>query len=107
MGSMVLIASTTTLSTGACHLSQSRIYPGRGTKYFAVNGKAFSFVNGKCKALCLQKKKPQEIRWTPQWRIAFRKLKLSTSGRNRKSKGDSGPRRMIAGLASNLQSKLK
>merc|ERR1711915_995817 len=101
---MAIIPSTTTLKTLSCHFSQYRIYPGHGTRYFGVNGKTFQFLNGKARSMTQQKKKAQKIKWTPSWRIIFRKLKLAASGRNRKSKGDAAPTRSIAGLAQELRS---
>ncbi|XP_062510199.1 large ribosomal subunit protein eL24-like [Corticium candelabrum] len=51
-----------------CNFSGYKIYPGHGKRYCRVDGKAFTFINGKCERSFLMKRNPREITWTVLYR---------------------------------------
>ncbi|VWU52315.1 60S ribosomal protein L24, putative [Hepatocystis sp. ex Piliocolobus tephrosceles] len=73
----------TTVKTEACSFSEYRIYPGRGQKYIARDGKVYFYLSSKFSSLALQKKKAAKLRWTQTWRRNNKKTKVETAQRRR------------------------
>ncbi|SBT82257.1 60S ribosomal protein L24, putative [Plasmodium ovale] len=76
----------TTVKTEACSFSEYRIYPGRGQKYIARDGKVYFYLSSKFASLALQKKKAAKLRWTQTWRRNNKKTKIETTQRRRYKK---------------------
>jgi len=56
-----------------CNFSGFRIYPGHGRKFIRIDGKLFTFLNGKCEASQLMKRKPAKLNWTQLYRRLHKK----------------------------------
>ncbi|CAA9990694.1 60S ribosomal protein L24, putative [Plasmodium knowlesi strain H] len=76
----------TTVKTEACSFSEYRIYPGRGQKFIARDGKVYFYLSSKFASLALQKKKAAKLRWTQTWRRNNKKTKIETTQRRRYKK---------------------
>ncbi|CAD2113001.1 60S ribosomal protein L24, putative [Plasmodium vinckei petteri] len=76
----------TTVKTEACSFSEYRIYPGRGQKYIAKDGKVYFYLSSKFASLALQKKKAAKLRWTQTWRRNNKKTKVEATQRRRYKK---------------------
>merc|ERR1712187_131136 len=63
-----------------------RIYPGRGQKLIAKDGKTHLFINKKSAALFRQKIKPVKLRWTQAWRRMNKKGKVDEAAKRRTRK---------------------
>jgi len=75
------------IKTEPCSFSEYRIYPGRGRKFAAKDGKVYYFISTKVKSLFHQKKKQVKITWTQAWRRFNKKTKVDeiTKRRTRKT----------------------
>ena len=71
------------VKTEPCGFSEFKIYPGRGKKFVAKDGKVHFFISAKIASLFHQKKKPQKIKWTQFWRRAHKKLKSEETTKRR------------------------
>jgi len=54
--------------TDTCVFSNFRIYPGHGTLFIRIDGKAFRFINGKNEASFHMKRNPRKLNWTMFYR---------------------------------------
>ena len=72
------------IKTDICSFSEYRIYPGRGTRFVAKDGRTFLFINKKCLKLSLRKVKAQRITWTTAWRKHNKKVKTEELGKKKK-----------------------
>lgn len=89
---------TTTIKTEICSFSDYRVYPGRGQKFIARDGKVYFFINSKSASLHKQRIKPAKVKWTPvcpkvsrnnlsqSWRKANKKFQTEVSHRRRSKK---------------------
>merc|ERR1740138_2016421 len=71
------------IKTELCPYTEYRIYPGRGQKLIAKDGKVHFFISTKAAALFKQKIKPVKLRWTQAWRRMNKKGKADESGKKR------------------------
>ncbi|GAW83299.1 60S ribosomal protein L24 [Plasmodium gonderi] len=76
----------TTVKTEACSFSEYRIYPGRGQKFIARDGKVYFYLSSKFASLAHQKKKAAKLRWTQTWRRNNKKTKIESTQRRRYKK---------------------
>ncbi|DBA03498.1 TPA: hypothetical protein N0F65_011399 [Lagenidium giganteum] len=74
------------IKTETCSFSESRIYPGHGSRYIRRDGTAYIFINAKSKSLFMQRKKPAKIVWTLGWRRMNKKIKVEEVARRRTRK---------------------
>merc|ERR1719235_1023586 len=74
------------IKTELCPYTEYRIYPGRGQKFIAKDGKMHFFVNTKAASLFHQKIKPVKLRWTQAWRRMNKKGKADETGKKRTRK---------------------
>ncbi|CAK4074909.1 unnamed protein product [Aphanomyces euteiches] len=74
------------IKTETCAFSESRIYPGHGSRLVRKDGNAYMLLNSKCKSLFLQRKKPAKIHWTLGWRRMNKKLRVEEVARRRARK---------------------
>merc|ERR1719482_1678990 len=56
------------IKTDLCAYTEYKIYPGRGQKFVAKDGKVSLFLSAKADSLFHQKKKPVKLTWTTAWR---------------------------------------
>ena len=61
--------------TESCSFSEYRIYPGRGRKFAAKDGKVYYFFSTKNASLFHQRKKAVKLTWTQAWRRFNKKIK--------------------------------
>ena len=63
------------LKTEKCSFSGLRVYPGHGMRLTKQDSSTFLFLNGNCKKLAAQKKKPAKLAWTTTYRKAHKKVR--------------------------------
>ena len=56
------------IRTELCAYTEYKVYPGRGRRFIAKDGKTHFFSTGKVSSLFHQKIKPVKLRWTQAWR---------------------------------------
>ncbi|CCI43029.1 unnamed protein product [Albugo candida] len=74
------------IKTETCAFSESKVYPGHGSRYIRRDGSSYIFINAKSKSLFLQKKKAAKILWTHCWRRKNKKIKAEEVTRRRARK---------------------
>merc|ERR1719369_2500338 len=74
------------IKTDLCNWSEYRIYPGRGQRFVAKDGKISFFITSKVDSLFHQKKKAVKLRWTQSWRRMNKKGKVDESAKKRTRK---------------------
>merc|ERR1712039_529607 len=74
------------IKTELCPYTEYRIYPGRGQKFVAKDGKMHFFISTKAASLFHQKIKPVKLRWTQAWRRMNKKGKVDETGKKRTRK---------------------
>merc|ERR1719262_1757153 len=62
------------------------MYPGRGQRFVAKDGKVHTFISSKVDALYHQRIKPVKLRWTQGWRRMNKKGKADEGGKKRTRK---------------------
>ena len=72
--------------TEPCSFSEYRIYPGRGRKFAAKDGKVYYFISTKVASLFHQKKKAVKLTWTQAWRRFNKKIKVDDVSKRRTRK---------------------
>lgn len=72
--------------TDPCSFSEYRIYPGRGRKFAAKDGKVYYFISKKVASLFHQKKKAVKLTWTQAWRRFNKKIKVDEISKRRTKK---------------------
>ena len=63
------------IKTEPCSFTEYRIYPGRGKKLVARDGKVYYFITTKANSLFRQRKKAVKLTWTQAWRRFNKKIK--------------------------------
>jgi large subunit ribosomal protein L24e len=71
------------VNTELCSYSETKMWPGRGTRYVTKDGKTHTFSTRKCASLFRQGVKPVKLTWTQAWRKLNRKGKTETTSRKR------------------------
>ena len=64
------------VKTEACAFSDMKIFPGRGSRFAAKDGKLFYFISSKTRSLFHQKIKPVKLYWTQASRRFLKKVKI-------------------------------
>mmetsp|Transcript_5454 Transcript_5454/g.9220 ORF Transcript_5454/g.9220 Transcript_5454/m.9220 type:complete len:158 (-) Transcript_5454:255-728(-) len=64
------------IKTDPCAFSELKIYPGRGSKFAARDGKVHFFISSKTRSLFHQKIKPVKLTWTQASRRFNKKVKV-------------------------------
>ena len=75
------------IRTDICTYSELRIYPGRGQRFIAKDGRGFLYLSKKCRVLSLRKVKAQDITWCTAWRRAHKKIKTEEISKKRRKRG--------------------
>eukprot|EP00425_Heterocapsa_triquetra_P000357 CAMPEP_0195055288 /NCGR_PEP_ID=MMETSP0448-20130528/3982_1 /TAXON_ID=66468 /ORGANISM="Heterocapsa triquestra, Strain CCMP 448" /LENGTH=119 /DNA_ID=CAMNT_0040084919 /DNA_START=65 /DNA_END=421 /DNA_ORIENTATION=+ len=74
------------IKTDLCVYTEYRIYPGRGQRYVARDGKTSLFITQKAESLFHQRIKPVKLRWTQAWRRMNKKGKVDEQAKKRTRK---------------------
>jgi large subunit ribosomal protein L24e len=74
------------IKTEPCSFTEYRIYPGRGRKFAAKDGKVYYFITTKAASLFHQRKKAVKLTWTQAWRRFNKKTKVDEITRRRTRK---------------------
>jgi len=72
------------IKTELCAFSEWKIYPGRGVRFVAKDGRISMFINKKAHKLYLRKVKAQKITWTTAWRRHNKKIKTDEGAKKKK-----------------------
>ena len=86
------------IKTDPCSFSEYRIYPGRGRKFAAKDGKVYYFFSTKCMSLFHQRKKAVKLTWTQAWRRFNKKIKVDEISK-RRTKKTTRVQKAIVGLS--------
>merc|ERR1712190_264908 len=74
------------IKTELCAYTEYKIYPGRGIKFVAKDGKVSLFLSAKADSLFHQRIKPVKLRWTQAWRRMNKKGRVDDQGKKRTRK---------------------
>lgn len=74
------------IKTEPCSFCEYRIYPGKGRKFVAKDGKVYYFISTKTLSLFQQRKKAVKLTWTQAWRRFNKKTKVEEIGKRRTRK---------------------
>merc|ERR1719409_2039520 len=86
------------VKTEMCQYTEYRIYPGRGQKFIAKDGKVTLFLSAKADSLFHQKIKPVKLTWTQAWRRMNKKGKAE-EGKSRKGRKAAKFQKAIVGMS--------
>ncbi|KAH7650301.1 60S ribosomal L24 [Cryptosporidium xiaoi] len=89
----------TTIKTDVCSYSEYRIYPGRGRKFVARDGRVSTFLNQKCASLFHQKIKAVKLKWSVGWRRMNKKLTNQGTTTKRRARKTVRLHKAIEGLS--------
>ncbi|OXB70145.1 UNVERIFIED_CONTAM: hypothetical protein H355_004511 [Colinus virginianus] len=89
----------TTIKTELCSFSEYRIYPGRGQRFVAKDGKVHTFLFRKEASLFKQKTKPVKLHWTLSWRRMNKKGAKDALSKRRTRKPAKTLQKAIVGLS--------
>jgi len=65
------------IKTDPCVFTEYKIYPGRGTRFAAKDGKVYMFFSSKARSLFHQKIKPVKLTWTQASRRFNKKTRVA------------------------------
>ena len=74
------------VKTELCNFSEWKIYPGKGIRFVAKDGRPFLFLSKRTRNFGLRKLKAQRLRWTTAWRRLHKKIKQSDTGKQKKKR---------------------
>ena len=74
------------IKTDPCAFSEIKIYPGRGSRFAAKDGKVHFFITSKARTLFHQKIKPVKLTWTQASRRYNKKIKVEDIQKKRTRK---------------------
>merc|ERR1711934_637145 len=64
------------VKTDPCAFSEMKIFPGRGTRFAARDGRVHYFISSKTRSLYHQRIKPVKLYWTQASRRFLKKVKI-------------------------------
>merc|ERR1719456_1837093 len=85
------------IKSDLCVYTEYRIYPGRGKRFVAKDGKVTFYINQKAFSLNRQKIKPVKLTWTQAWRRMNKKGKVE-KGKARKGRKSTKFQKAIVGM---------
>lgn len=94
-----MAAVKTTIKTDMCSFSEYRIYPGRGQRFVAKDGKVHTFIHRKEASLFRQRIKPVKLHWTLLWRRMNKKGGKDAVSKRRTRKSTKTVQKAIVGLS--------
>jgi large subunit ribosomal protein L24e len=71
------------IKTEQCAYTEYKIYPGRGQRFIAKDGKTHFFFTSKVASLFQQRIKPVKLRWTQAWRRMNKKGNTDSTGKRK------------------------
>ena len=74
------------IKTEPCTFSEFKIYPGKGQRYVAKDGRTSYFITKKARQLALKKVKAQKITWTISWRRHNKKISTDEQAKKKKKR---------------------
>ena len=74
------------IKTDPCAFSELKIYPGRGSRFAAKDGRIYFFISSKTRSLYHQKIKPVKLTWTQASRRFNKKTKVEDIQKKRTRK---------------------
>ena len=74
------------VKTDPCVYTEYKIYPGRGAKFCATDGRVHYSITKKVSKLYHKKTKPVKLTWTQAWRRANKKIKVDEINKKRTRK---------------------
>jgi len=86
--------------------SEWKIYPGKGIRYIAKDGKNSLYLSKRTRNFGIRKLKAQRLRWTTAWRRLHKKIKQTDLGKLKKKK-EFKKERAIEGVTLETIKKLK
>mmetsp|Transcript_58100 Transcript_58100/g.127449 ORF Transcript_58100/g.127449 Transcript_58100/m.127449 type:complete len:166 (-) Transcript_58100:188-685(-) len=93
------------IKTELCVFTEYRIYPGRGERFIAKDGKVSFFIGSKAKSLFHQRLKPVKLRWTQAWRRMNKKGKTDDSAKKKTRKAKKFQKAVVGMSVEELQKK--
>lgn len=79
--------------TEICQYSGFRIYPGHGRRFIRTDGRGYVFLNAKCEASFLMRRKPAKHNWTQLYRRLHKKgIQEETQRRRTRRKASAVPK---------------
>jgi len=74
------------VKTETCVYTEYKIYPGRGIRFVAKDGKTHLFINSKATSMFHQRIKPVKLTWTQAWRRKNKKGKIDDVNKKKRAK---------------------
>merc|ERR1711957_199325 len=82
--------------TEICSYTAHKIYPGRGRRFVAKDGKTSYFLSQKVRSMFHQGIKKVYLGWTQEWRAKHKKIKWKTPRRDTPARPPRSARRLSA-----------
>jgi large subunit ribosomal protein L24e len=96
------------VKTELCSFSEWKIYPGKGIRFVAKDGRPFLFLSKRTRNFGLRKLKAQRLRWATAWRRLHKKIKQAETGKIKRKRNDKQEeKRAIEGVTLETINKLK
>ena len=86
------------VNTENCSYSEMKIWPGRGSRFVARDGKISFFIGSKARGLFKQKIKAVKLTWTQAWRRHNKKIKVDET-QKRRTKRTTRVQKAIVGIS--------
>jgi len=86
------------IKTDPCAFSELKIYPGRGTRFAARDGKVHFFISSKVRSLFHQRVKPVKLTWTQASRRFNKKTKV-VDVQKRRTKKTTRVQKAVVGMS--------
>mmetsp|Transcript_22958 Transcript_22958/g.34508 ORF Transcript_22958/g.34508 Transcript_22958/m.34508 type:complete len:162 (+) Transcript_22958:104-589(+) len=93
------------IKTELCAFTEYRVYPGRGERFIARDGKVHFFIGSKAKSLFHQRLKAVKLRWTQAWRRMNKKGKTDDSAKKKTRKAAKFQKAIVGMSVDELQKK--
>uniref|UniRef100_A0A7S0ZEW3 Large ribosomal subunit protein eL24-related N-terminal domain-containing protein n=1 Tax=Timspurckia oligopyrenoides TaxID=708627 RepID=A0A7S0ZEW3_9RHOD len=71
------------VKTELCSFSGFKIYPGHGSRFIRLDGKHYTFLNGKSRASLVMRRKAANLNWTQLYRRLHKKGQTEESSKRR------------------------
>ena len=72
--------------TDLCSYTENKIYPGKGRRFIAKDGRLFFFISHKARSMYHQKIKAVKLTWTLAWRRFNKKIRVDELAKKRTRK---------------------
>jgi len=93
------------MKVGLCAYSAFKIYPGHGKTLVKIDGKVFTFLNGKCERSHLMKRNPRKVTWTVYYRRKHKKGQEEEQQKRRTRRTHKFQRAIVGASLSEIQAK--